>query len=276
MPNVQRLKAVGTVVRSLGGAIPYPTVRPTETLAYAGPANGYRRVADVYRPASPNGTSAVLVHGGGFILGSRDMKPMRVLATDLVNAGVTVCSVDYRLLPRARVPGMRDDAVLALFWWLDEVRRRGLNVGAVDLIGLSAGGTLACLANEVVPTGSVRQLVLGFPLLDVSALSGRGVSALARVLFPKGDRERWSPASVCQAKTPVTIHQGTADLLVQADVVERVVGELRRRGVDVELFTYDGASHGLFNVPTDPHAVAARRRIVDRILSGPRPVPSPT
>ena len=274
MPNLKRLKAVGTVVASLRGTIPYPIVRPTETLAYAGPANRYARVADVYQPATPNGTSVILIHGGGFVLGSRDMKPMQVLATDLVNAGITVCSIDYRLIPRARMPGMRDDTVLALFWWLDEVRRRGLNADAVDVIGLSAGGTLATLANEAVPRGSIRQLVLGFPLLDVSALSGRGVGALARVLFPGGDREQWSPVTVCRAMTPVTIHQGTADLLVEATVVDRVVRELRMRGVDVELFTYEGAAHGLFNVPTDAHAVLARERVVERIVSGPRRAPS--
>ncbi len=274
MPNLKRLRAIGTVVRSLGGDIPYPTALPSETLAYAGPANRYQRVADVYRPNKPNGTSAVLIHGGGFVLGSRDMKPMRVLATDLVNAGITVCSVDYRLLPRARVPGMRDDAVLALFWWLDEVRRRGLNADAVDLIGLSAGGTLACLANEVVPVGSVRQLVLGFPLLDVTALSGRGFEVLARALFPKGDRARWSPSVVCKSRTPVTIHQGTADQLVHAHVVDRVVGELRDRGVRVDLHIYEGATHGLFNLPLEPHAVVARQRVVARVLGGPSKVSS--
>jgi acetyl esterase/lipase len=270
MPNLKRLKAVGTVVASLRGGIPYATMRPTETLAYAGPANGYKRVADVYQPTTPNGTSVVLIHGGGFVIGSRDMKPMRVLATDLVNAGVTVCSVDYRLLPRARVPGMRDDAVLALFWWLDEVRRRGLNADAVDLVGLSAGGTLACLANEAVPAGSIRQLILGFPLLDVTALSGRGVGVLARVLFPKGDRARWSPVVVCTAQTPVTIHQGTADLLVKAEVVDRVVGALRDRGVSVQLHSYEGGTHGLFNAPTDAHAVVARQRVVAQVSSGPQ------
>ena len=67
----------------------------------------------------------------------------------------------------------------------------------------------------------------------------------------------------------MTIHQGTADMLVQADVVKRVVAALRDRGVTVELHTYDGGTHGLFNVPLDAHAVVARERVVARILSGP-------
>lgn len=267
MSNLARLAALRKVIGSLKTPLPFEPTPPTATEAYAGPAGGIERLADVYLPAEPNGTSVLMLHGGGFVMGSRDMKPMRVLAHDLVQAGVTVASVEYRLFPRARVPDQRDDAVLALFWWLDRLVELGLDPARFDLLGCSAGGTLACLANEAAPT-SVRRLQLCFPLLDVEAVGGTAVRTLARSLFPGGDLARWSPAKVCQATTPMTVHQGTADQLVDARTVDRVVEQAAARGVSVELHRYEGAAHGFFNEPDAPVPTLARRRIVHSVTQG--------
>jgi len=40
------------------------------------------------------------VHGGGFTVGSRAMKPMRLLATACRRAGWASLTFDYRLVPR--------------------------------------------------------------------------------------------------------------------------------------------------------------------------------
>ena len=66
--------------------------------AYRARARGIAPLVDTYAPAAPTGASVVLVHGGGFVIGSRRMKPMRFLATQLAAAGITVCSVDYRMI----------------------------------------------------------------------------------------------------------------------------------------------------------------------------------
>jgi len=265
MPDLKRLGALRRVLTSLTTEPPYALAEASETLPYAGPVGHAQRLADVYVPDEASGVSVLLIHGGGFVLGSRDMKPVRVLATDLVAAGVTVCAIDYRKPPHGRVPDMRDDAVLALFWWLEEMQRRGLDTERFDLMGLSAGGCLASLANEVAPKGAVRQMVLGFPLLDIEALKGIGISVLARGLFPGGDRARWSPIRQCRSTTPVIIHQGTADQLVTEEAVTNVVRVMRERGTDVTLHRYDGAPHGIFNEPDVEWAVLARERVVAEV-----------
>ena len=273
MPDLARLVAVARVLNSLRRAPPHLAC-PDETLPFAGPVGRSKRLADIYVPEAPCGASVLIVHGGGFLVGSRDMKPVRVLATDLVAAGVTVCAVDYRKPPHGRLPAMRDDVILAMFWWFEEIGRRGLDRDRFDLMGLSAGGTLACLANEVAPEHTVRQLLLGFPLLDIEALDGAGVNLIARGLFPGGDRSRFSPVVQCRSKTPVVIHQGTADLLVTDAVVHRAVQGMRARGASVVVHRYDGAPHGLFNAPDREWAKLARRRMVEAVTNGPEPRPA--
>ena len=44
----------------------------------------------------PTGASVVLVHGGGFVLGSRQMKPMRYLAAQARRGRLSVFAFDYR------------------------------------------------------------------------------------------------------------------------------------------------------------------------------------
>ena len=46
-----------------------------------GRVRGIRPLADVYVPDQPrHGASVIVVHGGGFLIGSRKMKPVRFVA----------------------------------------------------------------------------------------------------------------------------------------------------------------------------------------------------
>ena len=104
----------GSVVRSLWslrGAPAIATVAPTQAAvryrAARGAAASRRSPTSTSRRRRP-APRCVLVHGGGFVIGSRDMKPMRFLAAKLVGAGLTVCAVDYRMIFRG---GRLDEAV---------------------------------------------------------------------------------------------------------------------------------------------------------------------
>lgn len=98
-----------------------------------------------------NSPCLVYFHGGGFVVGdlqSHD-RPCQWLARE---AGATVIAVDYRLAPECRFPAAYEDALLA-YKWVYENRER-LQLGAIGVVGDSAGGNLAAvLAQQTVKMG---------------------------------------------------------------------------------------------------------------------------
>ncbi len=103
--------------------------------------------ADVYRlPGDEVRPVAVWIHGGALITGDRKGVPGS-LRDGLLQAGCVVVSIDYRLGPETKVPGILDDVRDAFTW----IRTKGPELFRVDpkrlvVLGGSAGGylTLTC------------------------------------------------------------------------------------------------------------------------------------
>ncbi|MGE0711298.1 MAG: alpha/beta hydrolase [Planctomycetota bacterium] len=206
---------------------------------------------DVYLPPAPSGPlpSLVLVHGGGFTIGSRRMKPARFLATAAVEAGLAVASVDYRkLFQGGRLEEGRDDVLRALEWWGAQQERFGLDPSAVHLAGLSAGGTLSLLASLATPL-ALRRVISVFALYDLADLGGALPRLLGRLLVG-GEREAWrmaSPLGQPLFPTPLTILHGSADALTPLHQAQAYAARRRAVGLETEVHVYPDAPHGFFN-----------------------------
>jgi acetyl esterase/lipase len=98
---------------------------------------------DLYLP--PNASSpipAVLyIHGGDWMFGNRTRPPVLFL----LEHGIGVVSIDYRLAPRNRFPAQIQDCRDALVYLRENARRYGIDPQRQGLIGESAGGHLAAL-----------------------------------------------------------------------------------------------------------------------------------
>jgi acetyl esterase/lipase len=117
----------------------------------------YKRVgdlgiqADVYGPVSSGqGPVVVWIHGGALINGHRDDVPKWLLSA-CEYSGHTLVSVDYRLAPETRLPGIIQD-IEDVFHW---VRGQGGHLFGADpdliaVVGESAGGYLALTAGFCV------------------------------------------------------------------------------------------------------------------------------
>lgn len=264
-----RYGAVVRSLRSLRGANPITEVAPTHAAVPYRTGSSRRGhiapLADIYVPASPTGASVVLVHGGGFVLGSRNMKPMRYLAAQLVNAGVSVFAIDYRMIFRGgRLDEATDDVTAASELWLTKAAELGLDAKRASIVGLSAGGTLALLAAARVP--ELATLTCCFGLYEVDHLRGPA-ALLPRLLFATTDREAWlarSPRHVTQPAMSTLLLHGTDDGLVPVDQAHRLAAHRESLGLPTKLVIYDGAPHGFFNVPV-PAAEAAAREIIAHV-----------
>ena len=220
----------------------------------------------------------VLVHGGGFLIGSRGMKPMRWLATRLVESGYAVMAFDYRLIFRGgRLRGMLADVQAALQWWHGQTAAFQLDGERVYVAGLSAGATLMLLSAADWPEGTVAGLCSIFGIYDFTYLTGWHTSLLRRWLFQTSDQAVWrahSPITVARTPVPLLLVHGTGDEMVPLGHAERLAGMRRSEGLPVETVILDGAPHAFFNTQElQPYADAALSAMV-RFFGDPTPRPA--
>lgn len=206
---------------------------------------GIPPLADVYVPERPSGVSTVLVHGGGLVIGSRRMAPMRYLAAELSRAGITVCAIDYRLLGRGGFfAAALDDVCTAVAFWRRYVQRLGLDAASVTLVGLSAGATLALHAAAHQPVASL--------------------ACCFGVYGPRAAR----PAA------PTLLLHGEADRLVSVRHSRRLADARSRLGLPTRLVTYAGARHAFFTAPSTVRE-AATQELVEHLVRTRQPPRDP-
>jgi acetyl esterase/lipase len=256
------LHALWSLTGPVDGEIP-PTERDVRYRSSSGgEVRGIAPRYDVFLPKAPSGHSAVLVHGGGFVIGSKSMKPMRVLASRLVAANIAVCSIDYRMLFRGgRLKEALEDTTAALAHWKERAPTYGLDPGRISAIGLSAGATLTLLAASQL---DMHRVVSCFGLYELDHLSGPLAAALPRLLFGSSDRALWasrSPRGAAQTNAPTLLLHGTADGLVPHGQAERLAAHREALGLPTRLVIYPDAPHGFFNQDSEVRTKATEEII---------------
>jgi acetyl esterase len=100
----------------------------------------------VYRPVRASAAAPVpgilMIHGGGFVIGSVEAEHAGAALT-AIGTGAVVVSVDYRLAPEHPFPAGLHDCYAALAYLHAEADTLGVDVERVALSGASAGGGLA-------------------------------------------------------------------------------------------------------------------------------------
>jgi acetyl esterase/lipase len=216
------------------------------------PLRGIAPLADVYLPKGEGPhPSVVLVHGGGFLIGSRRMKPMRYIAKQFVEAGFAVMVFDYRMIFRGgRMADCVDDVATAMSWWRGQVERYQLDSQRISMMGLSAGATLMLLAASRLPAGMVQRIVSVFGVYDFTYLNGRLAGVMRRWLFQSNDLavwRRWSPVEATTADAEVLLIHGDRDDMVPIGHAARLAASRQAQGLPVSTVVIGGARHAFFN-----------------------------
>jgi acetyl esterase/lipase len=99
--------------------------------------------ANVIRPSTRDRLPVVVwIHGGALIMGDRHGID-RTLRDELVGAGYVLVSIDYRLSPETKLPGILDDVRDAFAWIRSEGPKTfGARTERIAVLGGSAGGYL--------------------------------------------------------------------------------------------------------------------------------------
>ncbi|MEF2978916.1 alpha/beta hydrolase [Subtercola sp. YIM 133946] len=109
-----------------------------------------------------------LIHGGGMIAGTRMLR-LDALAEWVLEFGVTVVSVDYRLAPEHPFPAGIDDCYAGLTWIHDNAAAFSIDTDFVIVNGASAGGGLAfavALMARDLGAPAISHLIVQCPMLD--------------------------------------------------------------------------------------------------------------
>ena len=112
----------------------------------------YKKVADCEIkadafgiPASGRKPAAVWIHGGALISGSRKLSPNSRVLRQLLEAGFTVISIDYRLAPETKLPAIIEDVRDAFRWIRATAGKLRIDPDRVVACGGSAGGYLTLM-----------------------------------------------------------------------------------------------------------------------------------
>jgi acetyl esterase/lipase len=251
-----------------------PEVERLRNIAYAD-HGGWRTTLDVYRNrAHPTGCPVLVqVHGGGWVIGSKDDQG-RPLMLHLASKGWVCVAVNYRLSPRATFPDHLLDVKRALAWVRQHVADYGGDPGFIAVTGGSAGGHLSSLLAltpnrpeyqpgfEDVDT-SVQACVPLFGVYDFTNRHGirrvEGMSRfLERVVMKTSLRDspevyaEASPMDQVSADAPPTlVIHGAQDSLVPVEEARRFAALLGAASAEPVVYAeLPGTQHGFEVFPS--------------------------
>ncbi|MFO7592142.1 MAG: alpha/beta hydrolase [Acidimicrobiia bacterium] len=244
-------------------------------------------VVRVHRPRGVAGPlpCAFSIHGGGYVLGNREMDDVK-LGRWAGTLGCLGVSVEYRLAPETPYPGPLDDCVDALRWVLDRSDELDIDRSRMGVAGVSAGGGLAAaLALRARDEGGPA---LAFQLLECPMLDDRQHTPSSQLDgLPIWDRhsnaygwrsylgDRYGsddvPATAAPARAtdlsglpPAFVAVGSIDGFHDEDL--EYATRLNRAGVPTEVHVYPGAPHG-FQLFGDSSVAVQAERDVDEWLA---------
>ncbi|MFF4779851.1 MULTISPECIES: alpha/beta hydrolase fold domain-containing protein [Streptomyces] len=266
----------------------------------AGDVRRYRDVEyarlDGYRPLlldlsipSTHGLSplVVLIHGGAWLGGSKNIEPpdiadFGVLQSRLLEEGIAVASIQYRLSCEATFPAQLHDVKAAIRWLRNAAPALGIDPERIASLGASAGGHLAVFLGTNTtatdlegtvgltgPSSAVCASVGWYPptrldTMQAESMPGTPFTAhsapdspesrlIGHAVSERPDLARHaSPIShVSGATAPTLLVHGTLDQVVPHEQSVAHHGALDEAGVPNRLELVEGADHGFFGGDVD-------------------------
>ncbi len=248
-------------------------------IQYRETAEGYaqeRCKLDVYFPTDQTEAPVVIwFHGGGIEGGNKHID------AQLKNSGLVVVAANYRLLPKAKIDDILDDAAAAVAWTYKNISKYGGSKRKIFLAGHSAGGYLLdiigldkrWLAKYGVDADSIAALVpfSGQCVTHYNIRKQQGIPPLQPTI------DEYAPLTYVRPDAPpVVIISGDRELELFGRYEEQAYFWRMLKLVghqDVTLYEMQGYDHGAMPQPAYKILKDHIRRITAKMTSAlPTPV----
>jgi acetyl esterase/lipase len=220
---------------------------------------------DLARPVTGNGPfpAVVCLHWGGWVDGSR--KQMHDTIQVLARRGYVAVVPDYRLAPRYPFPAAVEDCKTCVRWLRENAERLHVDGDHIGVVGIAAGGHLACLVGVTEPTDGLEGKAFASQSSKVQAVvSFFGPTDLTAGVWSEKARkyslepflggtfkqmpEKYQKASPihysCKNAPPFLFLHGSADAIVPPSQSEELATHIRQAGGSAEVVLYSGETHG--------------------------------
>ncbi len=217
----------------------------------------------------------VWFHGGGIEGGNKHIDPQ------LKNSGLVVVAANYRLLPKAPIDDILDDAAAAVAWTYKNIEKYGGSKRKIFVAGHSAGGYLLdmigldkhWLAKYGVDADSLAALVpfSGQCITHYNIRKQQGISPLQATI------DQYAPLTFVRADAPpIVIISGDRELELFGRYEEQAYFWRMLKLVghkDVTLYEMQGYDHGAMPQPAYKILKDHIKRITSKMTSAlPQPV----
>lgn len=256
LPIVAFCALLGCGGSSGGGGSDRTQVTVEKDVLYAQRSSG-PLTTDVYLPVEPNGGAVILVHGGGWIRGSKE--DFSGQASAFANAGYVAFTPSYRLVTdeSSRYPAAIDDVQQFVRWARNESERYGFDPERLAAFGHSAGGQLVSLLGTTDTrdpsqplarsissrVGCVVSLSAPYDLLIEST---EDLQLLIEGFVAPELREEASPLfRVDDRSAQFLLFHGTRDALIPFEQATNFNFVVNDHGTESELVPLEGEGHNI-------------------------------
>jgi len=203
--------------------------------------------------------TVIVVHGGGFTGGNKQMYVTPIFEP-LTHAGFAWFSIDYRLAPQYPFPAAIEDVDHAIEWVKAHASEYKVDTHRIALLGESAGGHLVSYVGTqtdprwrvaaVVSFYGPHNLMGEYEMRQRQTIEPTALEAFLHITtFDAQAFKRLKEASpinhVRWGMPPYLLIHGTDDKLVDYQQSVKMCDRMRQAGDSCELYTVDGAGHGM-------------------------------
>jgi acetyl esterase len=236
---------------------------------------GVSLTLDAFVPEGKGPFAAIIiVHGGGWEAGSKTTY-VPPLFEPLSKGGFAWFSINYRLAPAHRFEAMAEDVEAAIRWVKKNAKTYKVDPKRLALMGESAGGHLVSYAGARGKGETrVAAVVSFYGVHDINARSrkmgaiGRNIEQLLVISSPNAEADAKQRAAspityVHKGMPPYLMIHGTEDKAVPYDQSPLMCAKMEAAGVRCEVFTVDGAPHGIGAWEKNPEFQKYKEKMVE-------------
>jgi alpha-L-fucosidase 2 len=232
---------------------------------------GFSLTLDASVPDGPGPHPAVIiVHGGGFIRGDKQTF-VPPLFPPLTEAGYAWFSINYRLAPAYQHPAPAEDLGAAMRWLKKNAKKYKVDPKRIAIMGESAGGTIVAHYGLTAKGDLKPKAVVDFygvadwnlNLKLHGEISENAKQFLGEAANSEAGRAKVSAITyVSKDAPPFLFIHGTKDTQVPYEHSPRLCEALKAAGAKCEVFTLEGAPHGVGPWEKEPAFQAYKAKMI--------------